>query len=1038
MKVECIRLPDNHRSFITEIRDSKIITLLIFPKNMNRSLQKLLSCSILLLALSFLSNTLNAQTITGVVTDADSNEPLPGVNILLQGTSTGTSTDVDGVYELNVPSLDGRLIVSFIGYETRQIDINGRTTIDIELTISSILADELVVIGYGTQRRSEVTGSVGTVSSAQFNRGHTESPEQLLQGRIAGVNITSVSGQPGSPQTITIRGPGTPRAGSGPLYVIDGIAIDNNSDTTPGGRNFGPGSPNNTNPLSFINPNDIESITVLKDASSTAIYGSRAANGVILITTKTGERGVSRLNYSSDLTISTISNKLDMLSPDEFADFHRSIGQSELDFGNRTNYFDEILRTAYSTRQSLSYSGGTETLDYTASLNYSNQQGIIITNNLQNYGGRVRINQRFLDNRLNIGFNLMADRQRTDYVPVANTASTNLGDMLTNSLTQNPTQPIFNPDGSFFEIRDDGMNPVQVPEIFTDFGEVTRILSKLSADFEIMEGLMYRFNAGIDNSQGNRFSQVSPHNNQRIDAPNGAFNYSNRENSMFQTESTLNYLFSVDNNNFDILGGFSYQAFVRSGRGFSVRDFTTTEINAFHNPGIGSNVTLADYPFGFSSKNELQSYFTRVNYNYVQRYYLTATLRADGSSRFGNENRYGYFPSFSAAWQITDEPFVNIDALTSLRLRAGWGQTGNQDIPDGITQQRINVSTGAGYQLEPGRISPGITFVRTQNEEIRWEVSSQTNVGLDFSLFNDAITGSVDLFRKVTSDILIETSSGVDPIVASNSFWSNYDMEVVNKGIELDLNYRNQVSQNFSFEIGGNMAFLDNVVNNLPVDQILTGSIGGRGLSGERVQAFRNGLPFGSFWVFDFQGLDSNGNNVFRDLDGDGVITNADRVSPGSALPDLVYGLSANMTFKGWNLGMNFNGVSGNLIYWNDHNSLFNMPSLFAGNNIARVGFDPNENPTNPATASSRFLYDGSYFRLNNATLSYSFNAINLPVNNLQLAITGRNLFTITDYPGFDPEVDKRRDSGGFRSIGIDGSRYPSTRSVSFSINITI
>lgn len=999
---------------------------------------KLLKPFLLVCVILLLGGSAFAQNITGVVSDAETNEPLPGVNIILQGTSTGTSTDVNGNYELNVPSLEGRLIVSFIGYETRQIDINGRTVIDIDMTMSSFMADEVVVVGYGTQRRSEITGSVGTVSSAQFNRGHTESPEQLLQGRIAGVNITSVSGQPGSPQSITIRGPGTPRAGSGPLYVIDGIAIDNNSDTTPGGRNFGPGSPNNTNPLSFINPNDIESITVLKDASSTAIYGSRAANGVILITTKTGERGVSRLNYTSSLSISTISNKLDMLSADEFANFHRSIGQQSVDLGNRSNYFDEILQTAYSNRQSLSYSGGTESLDYTASLNYSNQQGIIITNNLQNYGGRIRINQRFLDNRLNIGFNLMADRQVTDYVPVANTASTNLGDMLTNSLTQNPTQPIYNPDGSFYEIRNDGMNPVQVPEIFTDFGEVTRILSKLSADFEIAEGLIYRFNAGIDNSQGNRFSQVSPHNNQRIDAPNGAFNYSNRENSMFQTESTLNYLFSVENNNFDILGGFSYQSFIRDGRGFSIRDFTTTEINAYHNPGIGSNVTLSDFPFGFSSKNELQSYFTRVNYNYLQKYFMTATLRADGSSRFGNENRYGYFPSFSAAWQITDEPFINIDALTTLRLRAGWGQTGNQDIPDGITQQRINVATGAGYQLEPGRTSPGIIFVRTQNENIRWEVSSQTNVGIDFSFFSDGITGSVDLFRKVTSDILIETTSGVDPIVASNSFWSNSDMEVVNRGIEFDLRYRKQVSQDFGFEIGGNMAFLDNVVNNLPVEQILTGSISGRGLSGENVQAFRNGLPFGSFWVFDFQGLDANGSNIFRDVDGDGVITNADRVSPGSALPDLVYGASANMSYKSWDLGMNFNGVSGNLIYWNDHNSLFNMPQLYAGNNIARVGFDPNENSTNPATASSRFLYDGSYFRLNNATLSYTFGMANLPVNSLQLAVTGRNLFTITDYPGFDPEVDKRRDSGGFRSIGIDGSRYPSSRSVSFSINITL
>lgn len=992
----------------------------------------------LAVSLCFFGVFVQAQTITGVVTDAQTGTTLPGVNILVLGTNVGTATDSDGRYQLNVPSLDETLVFSYIGYVTLEEPIEGRTTINVDMSTQQLVGDELVVVGYGTQRRSELTGSIGSISERDFNRGLINSPEQLMQGRISGVNITSVSGQPGSPQTVTIRGPGTIRSGSGPLYVIDGVAIDNTADTTPSGNSFGPGSPSNTNPLAFLNPDDIESIDVLKDASATAIYGSRAANGVIAITTKSGQRGVSQLNYSGSLTVSSIANKLDMLSAEEFVDFHQSIGQADMDMGNRTNFFDEILQTAMATRHSLSYSGGSETMNYMASLNFSNQEGLVITNNLENYGGRLRVNQRFLDNRLNVGFNLLADRQRTDYVPVANSHSTNLGDMLTNSLTQNPTQPIYNSDGTFYEIRDDGMNPVQVPQIFTDFGEVTRLLGSVNVDFELMEGLQYRLNAAIDNSQGNRFSQVSPHNNQRIEAPDGAFNYSNRENSMFQTESTLNYLFSLEDHNFDLMGGFSYQQFVRQGRRFAVRDFTTTEIEAYRNPGIGSNVTTSDLPTGFSGKNELQSFFGRANYNYLQRYFFTATLRADGSSRFGADHRYGFFPSFSAAWQISDENFINIDALSNLRLRVGWGQTGNQDIPDGITQQRINVSTGSGHQLHPGGITPGITFVRTQNENIRWEVSTQTNVGLDFAFFEDALSGSVEVFHKQTSDILIETTTGVDPIAATSSFWSNYDMEVINRGIELDLRYQQFIGTDFSFDIGGNISFLDNEIKNMPVDQIRTGSITGRGLSGETVQVFRNGLPFGSFWVFDFQGLDENGENIFRDVDGDGSITDADRVSPGSALPDFDYGIAANFSYRNWDLGLNFNGVYGNMIYWNDHNALFNMPQLYAGNNIARVGFDPNEGPTNPATASSRFVYDGSYFRLNNATLSYSVNTANLPISRLQLAVTGRNLFTITDYPGFDPEVDRPRSVGGFRSLGIDSSRYPTARSVSFSINLSL
>ncbi|MEX0770977.1 MAG: SusC/RagA family TonB-linked outer membrane protein [Balneolaceae bacterium] len=992
----------------------------------------------LIFGFCLLAGTMQAQTVRGVVSDAQTGESLPGVNIIVQGTTTGTTTDIDGQYELTVPSLEETLVFSYVGYVTQEIPIQGRTNIDIEMSSQALVGDEVVVVGYGTQRRGELTGSIGSVSEEDFNRGLTSSPEELMQGKISGVNIQAQSGQPGSPQTVIIRGPGTLRAGSGPLYVIDGVAIDNSADTEASGDDFGPGAPSKTNPLAFLNPNDIESIDVLKDASATAIYGSRASNGVIMITTKSGGAERAQLNYSGSVTVSNIANKIDMLSPEEFVDFQQSIGEGNRDMGHRTDYFDAILQTAMSNRHSISYSGGTENSDYTASLNFSDQEGLIITNKLQNFGGRLRVNQRFLDDRLNVGLNLLADRQNTDYVPVSNNHSTNLGDMLTNALTQNPTQPIYNDDGSFYEITEEGLNPVQVPEIFTDFGETTRILGSVNVDFELMEGLEYRFNAAVDNSQSNRFSQVSPHNNRRIEAPLGAVNYNNRENTMLQTESVLNYVFSVEDNNFDILGGFSFQRFEREGRGFAVRDFSTTEIEGYHNPGIGTRVTPEDRPRGFSGINELQSFFGRANYNYQQRYFLTATLRADGSSRFGDDHRYGFFPSFSVAWQITDEDFIDSDVLTNLRLRAGWGQTGNQDIPDGITQPRINVAQGSGYQMRPGVIVPGITFVRTQNEDIRWEVTEQTNIGFDYGFFNGSLSGSVDLYRKVTTDILFETTTGVDPIAATSSFWSNYDMEVVNQGLELDLRYWQQIGSDISFDIGGNISFLDNEIRNMPVDQIRTGFLKGRGLSGETVQVFRDGLPFGAFWVFEYQGLDSNGENIFRDVDGDGNITDGDRVSPGSALADYNYGITANFGYRNWNLGLNFNGVSGNMIYWNDHNALFNMPQLYAGNNIARVGFDPDESPSNSATASSRFVYDGSYFRLNNATISYDVNTANLPLSRLQLSITGRNLFTITDYPGFDPEVDRQRSVGGFRSLGIDSSRYPTARSFSFSINLSL
>lgn len=995
---------------------------------------------IILLGLLHLPVISHAQIVSGTVTDSQNGESLPGVNIVVKGSEMiGTSTNAEGQFELSVPSLDAALIFTYIGYESQLVAINGRQKIDVSLVSAAITGDDVVVVGYGAQRRSEITTSIASLDFEDFNEGITTSPEQLLQGKISGVNVTNQGGQPGSPVRVIVRGQGTLRSGSGPLYVIDGVAI-NNAPTASAGQSFGVGSASPTNPLSFLNADDIESIDVLKDASATAIYGSRGSEGVILITTKRGQRGQSQLNYRSDVTTSTIANRVDMLSADEFADFQESIGQADLDGGSRTNWFDEITRTGISNSHALSYSKRDAESDFIASLNFSNQEGIMIASELQKFGGRIRANQRFLDNRLVIGFNLMANRTRTDFAPIANSPSTNGGDMITNALTQNPTNPVRLPDGSLFPIRQEGFNPLRGPEILTNFSEVTRILSSVQADFEVIENLMLSANFGIDNSYGNTISQVSKHKINRIAKPNGSLVDAMRENNNMQLEGTIKYLTSIDRHNFNLLAGYSWQKFILEGRYWSIDNFSTDEIEAYNNPSIGTELSIGgNRPGGFLQENELQSFFGRVNYNFKNRYFLTSTLRADGSSRFGKGNKYGFFPSFSGAWQINDEPFFSeMNAISSLRLRLGWGRTGNQEIPNGITEQLINVSSGSGYGFVPGQVTPGITFVRIQNENIKWEVSDQVNAGIDFGFFKQSLTGSIDVFRKVSTDILFEQSTGTDPINAATSFWSNFDMEIINKGIELDLNYFHQFGTDLIVEIGGNVSYLENEVQNLPVSLLSTGSLTGRGLSGETVQAVKSGLPIGAFWLLDFQGLDENGKNKFRDINGDGAITNADRKFAGSALPDVTYGFSANTGYRNWNLRLNFNGVSGNKIYWNDHNGLFNMPQLYAGNNIARVGFDPNEDPTNSATASTRFLQDGSYLRLSNATISYQVNTQNLPFSGLQLSVTGQNLFTITDYDGFDPEVNMPRDRGGIQSYGIDSSRYPTARSFMFAINVTL
>ena len=1007
---------------------------------MKKIMMKSFQFSCLLFMMCFLAISAQAQTIGGTVTDTQTGELLPGVNIVVQGTTTGTATNADGEFQLAVPNLNVTLVFSYVGYVTQEIALAGRTNISVEMSIQPLLGDELVVVGYGTQRRADVTGSIGTVSRREFNQGIISSPEQILQGRVAGVTVTAQSGQPGVRQTITVRGPGTLRSGSGPLYVIDGVAIDN-SDTAPAGDGFGMSSSTPTNPLAFLNPQDIESINILKDASATAIYGARGSEGVILITTRQGQMGTSQFNYTSSVGFSSIANNIDMLSPDEFANFQNSRGRTDLDRGSRTVWLDEILRNGVSQDQSMSISGGTQTSTYFASAYFSNQEGIIRGSDVERYGGRIRLNQRFLDNRLNIGLNVTAGRTNTNFAPIGNDPGVS-GDMLTAALTLNPTYPIRNADGSFFIAEDQNMNPHHALQFITNFSEVTRILGSIEASFEIMEGLVYRLNVGLDNSSGTQISQVEPHGIFRISNPLGRLVDGRRENSNFQTESTLNYIFGTQNHNFNVLAGMSYQKFTFEGRSFSVNNFSTTEIKAYHNPGIGNSLTIAENrPGGFSSQNELQSFFGRVNYDYRSRYLLTATLRADGSSRFGDNNRYGYFPSLAAGWQISNESFMeNITAISNLRLRLGWGMSGNQQIPNGITQQLINISTGAGagHELIPGTVTPGITFVRTNNPNIQWEVSKQTNLGIDFGLFNDDLYGTIDIFRKVSTDILFEMSAGVDPIAPTSSFWTNLDMEIINQGVEMSLGYRKNIGTNFTFDINGNITFLDNEVKGLPVSQILTGGISGQGLSGERVQAILNNQPISTFYILDWTGLDSDGINVFRDVDGDGNITNSDRVVAGSALPDYTYGISTFFGYKNLDLRVNFNGVSGNMVYFNDHNGRFVMPQLYGGNNIARIGFDPNENPANSAAASTRFLHDGSYFRLSNATLGYTVNTSGYMdfIRELRFSVTGQNLFTITDYPGFDPEVDTPRSVGGITAAGIDASRYPTARSVIFTLNV--
>jgi len=980
--------------------------------------------------------------ITGTVTDAESGEPLPGATVLVEGTNVGAVTDEQGQYRIDAPDTAAILIFSYVGYTRVEVEINNRTVIDISLEVDDLTLGEVVVVGYGTQRREDLTGAIGSVDSEEFNDGVVVSPEQLIQGKLAGVNITANNGEPGAAQTIIIRGPGSLRTGNTPLFVVDGIPLDDDN-VSPPRANVGFGGSQPLNPLNFLNPADIESIDVLKDASATAIYGARGANGVVIITTKKG-RGEGGLRYSNYFGVSEPANKIDLLEADEFIAFQETKGDPAniFDRNINTDWQDEVFRTAFVQNHNLALSGGTENSNYYVSVSHLDQEGLILSNELQRYTGRVNFTQRLMDSRLRVNINLTASHTDNEGAPRNDGADANFGSLIPDMLGGNPTYPVRNSDGTLF-IFPNGRNPIADIALYSSFTRTDRVLGNIETSLEIIEGLEYKVNFALDRSVGNGDTQIEPSGLANIAVPEGAAVFSKTEASNILIENYLQYTFDLaEENVFTILGGYSYQRFSNRFNQSSIRGFASDEIDLIFAPQIGTLLDISsDRPQGNATLNKLQSFFGRVNYAFADKILLTATVRADGSSKFGENNRYGVFPSVAAAWKLDEEAFLaGSNVVENLKLRVGWGQTGNQEIPGKITQaslQSSNDSRGSGYPLTiEGPVNPGFTFSRTANPDIQWEVTTQTNIGVDFGFIGGAIYGSVDYFYKNTTDVLLNLTVS-DPISPTGSRWSNVDMDIINQGFELALNYTTLGNRDFNWSVGANATILDNEVQNAPFSFLRTGDVDGPGLSGVTVAGNLNGEPVGTFFLLEHLGFDEDGNNVFRDIDGDGSINAGDRIIAGSPIPDFTYNFYGNVSFRNIELSFNFNGVTGNKIYNNTANAYFNSPQLSSGTNIASEYLVEEENATNSATESTRYLEDGDFLRLNNATLRYNFNVSGVRfLKGLGIYATGQNLFTITDYSGFDPEVNVPSDVGGIVGYGIDFANYPRARTYLGGIDI--
>lgn len=882
--------------------------------------------------------------------------------------------------------------------------------------------EEVVMIGYGSQKKSDVTGSVGSVKSEDFNKGMVANVGQLLQGKVAGVNVSNVSGEPGASQNIIIRGVGSLRSGTTPLYVIDGFVIDNSNTGVA------------NNPMNFINPDDIASIDVLKDASAAAIYGARGANGVIVITTKKGKKGRTQMNLSSNLTVSNLANKMKVFSADEFRRQVTAAGGKLDDMGGSTDWQDELTRTAISENVNFSAAGATENSNYYAALGYEDQEGILYNSNLKRYSGRVNVSQKAFDGRVNIDFNLNGTRTENN--------RPNATSVVSEMLTWNPTYPAYTNGSPTTVFNNGGFNPLIRREIYKDLTKNNRILANVSPSVEIIKGLTYKLNLGVDYSTAERVIQNIPN---AIPLEIGTLNLSTYSNNNTLVENTLTYKFKVRNHDFNVLAGHSYQKLLLTSRGWYYQNFPINGIEPqYQIPAAGATNQTTSI---IANKNELQSWFGRLNYDFQDKYLLTATVRADGSSKFGRNNRYGIFPSVAAGWNITKESFMeSVSTINNLKLRASWGKTGNQEIPSKITKRSYqadsNGSSQATYPLnDTGNYPVGVYLVRANNPDLQWEVTTQTNIGLDFGILNNRLTGTVDFFNKVSDNILLEINP-VDPVEPAPKIWKNIpNMTINNTGLELSLNYSSNPSNAFTYNIGGNMSFIRNRVKDSPYKVLTTGEAQGPGTTNAVINGYINDQPIGTFYVREFLGLNDKGVNIFRDVDGDGIITDNDRVASGSALPDFTYNLYLKAAYKNFDLGLNFNGVSGNMIYNNTASTLFSRGRLGISQNTTDAATQyPNESLNNTNVISTRYLEKGDFFRLNNATLGYNLDpkiiGIGDHVRNIRLSVTAQNLFVITKYSGFDPEINSGLSQGGIQSFGIDYATYPKARSFVFGVNV--
>jgi TonB-linked SusC/RagA family outer membrane protein len=967
------------------------------------------------------------RTITGKVTDSKDGSPVVGASVVAKGTTNGTSTKSDGSFSLTVGPSVSALVITSVGYDAYEVNIVGSTVVAASLTAQAGGLSEVVVIGYGTTRKKDLTGAVSSVQAKDFNKGNYTAPDQLIQGKVAGVQVLNNTGQPGGQTTVKIRGNSAITGTGQPLYVVDGVPIDGRS-VQPGFASPQLGNTPGTNPLNFLNPADIASMDILKDASATAIYGSRAAYGVIIITTKKGQAGQPRIDFNTSVGFSSIMKRIEVLSADQFRSALTYYGVSASnDKGANVDAMDAILQKGLQQNYNVAVSGGNENGRYRLSVGYLDQEGIIRKSDFRKFSAAFTASFKFLDSKkLGIDFSVIPSQYTQHLVPIVNDAGAN-GNLIANALQWNPTEALWKANDSLnIKYGTNVLNPVAMSEAYDDVSRVTTVLASVSPYFKFTNWLEYRMLYSINYSTGNRRASIKQYINLNDINNIGWATIANNELITQQLTHTLNFNHSLtDKLGLKGLLGYEYMKFDNKG----------SNVAAFGPPGGGfgnygldytnyiqysnsSNRTITSFADPIS---ELQSFFARAELNYNDRFLVTATIRRDGSSKFGENNKYGNFPSFAAAWNISKEGFFPSGFVSNLKVRAGWGKTGNQEFPAGSAQAKYSFSSNGG-----------LGQVNNPNEDLKWQADRQYNIGLDFGLFKSKLTGTIDYFNKRTEDLLFPSAPIQPAPPGSVVRWVNLPGNIDNKGVEVQLNANIIARPDLTWDFGVNATFIKNTVDGLPAP-IATGALHGQGISGTTVQVIRSGLPINAFFTREFVELDkASGQAVYTD-------NGSTFYFVGDPNPSTLLGITTSLNYKKFNVTINMNGAFGQDIYNNTLNNVINVGSINGGRNIAVSVYESavKESFANPVTASSRFIEKGGYLKMANATIAYNLGTIAKTFKSAQVYLTGQNLFVITDFTGFDPEVNVDKNVNGIPSVGIEYTPYPSARTIIFGLNFS-